>query len=454
MKNKKYELNMTQGSIFKNIIIFVIPLVIGNLLQVLYNAADLVVVSRFAGSNAMASVGATGTFSGLIVNFCIGFAVGASVVVSRRFGADDKVGVSDSVHTAMLLSLILGVAAMAIGLFSSRFMLELMGTPEGVVLEGAVTYMKIYFLGVPGAMIYNFGASILRAVGDTKRPLYILSLSGLLNVVLNVVFVVGFGMDVDGVAAATSIANYSSAAAVVWLLVKSDSICKLDIRKLKIHKMELRETVKIGLPAGFQSSMFSISNMVIQSAVNSFGEAAIAGNAAVGNIESFIYVAMNSISQATVTGVSQNAGARKNDRVKRTFFITAAVVTVIGLVLGGICTLLAKPLLDIYITDSVQALSFGLVRVGCVWMLYFLCGLMDVFSGALRGMGYSFMPMINSLLGACAFRVLWMTVFLPLKRTPVMLFLCWPASWVLVILLHLVYMLFIRKGFEQKMGIY
>ncbi len=445
MESKKYEINMTQGSILKSIALFVIPLIIGNMLQLLYNAADLVVVSRFAGSSAMASVGATGALSALIVNLCVGFSLGASVVVSRSFGAGDEEGVSNAVHTAMVLSIILGVFSLVCGISCSKVMLTLMGTPEGKVLDGAVLYMRIYFLGIPGTMVYNFGASILRAVGDTRRPLYILSLSGIINVLLNLVLVILFHLNVAGVAIATGVANYVSAIAVTVLLIRNNTACKLCLGKLKIHKQELKETVKIGLPAGLQSSVFSLSNSVIQSAVNSFGEIAVAGNAAAGNIEGFVYVAMNSVSQATITGVSQNNGAQKPDRVKRTVSISALLVTVLGLVLGGLCILFSDSLLKIYITDSPDAVAFGRLRILCVCLPYFLCGLMDVLAGALRGIGCSVVPMINSLIGACGLRVVWMWLVLPHFRSPQMLYYVWPISWVAVIVMHLVCVAVMKK---------
>lgn len=451
MNGNKNTINMTEGSILKNSIIFLIPLVLGNILQLLYNAADLVVVSRYAGSSAMGAVGATTPLNMLIVNFCIGFSLGASVVVSKRFGANDKKGLNNAVHTAMLMSVIMGVVAMFVGVMSSRYLLTLMATPEGTVLEGAVLYMKIYFFGVPGVMVYNFGSSVLRAVGDTRRPLYILAGTGLLNVVLNLVLVIGFGLDVAGVAIATSVANYVSAVCVVILLVKNKDVFDFYITKLKFFKNELLEIVKIGFPAGLQSSIFSISNSVIQSAVNSFGEAAVAGNAAASNIEGFVYFAMNAVSQATVTGVSQNMGAGKFERAKKVMLVTGFFITAVGVVLGGLCVLFSKQLLGLFITDSALALEHATKRLIAVCLPYFLCGVMDVLAGGLRGMGYSIVPTVSTLVGVCGLRMVWIAYVLPKWYTPYTLYICWAVSWAVAIVLHSIYFIIVKRRTEKEL---
>lgn len=451
MKSRAYELDMSQGSIFKNVLLFVVPLILGNILQLLYNAADVIVVSRWAGSNAMASVGATGALSALIVNACIGLSIGASVVVSQRYGARDSLGVHRAVHTAILLGFFAGLAAMILGISTSRFLLEIMGTPEGDVLEGAVIYMQIYFLGVPGALLYNFGAAILRSVGDTKRPLYILSTTGIVNVVLNLVFVIKFHMGVAGVAISTSIANYLSAIIVTICLIRSEGVYKLSLRLLRIYKEELKESLAIGLPAGLQSSVFSLSNAVIQSAVNSFGTSAIAGCAAGANIEGFVYTSMNAFHQAAVTAVGQNYGAKNEKRVYHSIITCLICVTVVGMILGFLSFAFARPLLGIYITDSQEAIRYGIIRMTITGLPYFLCGIMDVLTGALRGLGYSSITALNSLIGACGTRLLWVMFVLPLRRSIEVLFICWPVSWLIVIAMHLVYYFAIRKKAIQKM---
>ncbi len=451
MGKKSYAIDMVNGSIFKNIIAFVVPLIFGNMLQLLYNAADIIVVSRYAGSDAMASVGATGSLSALIVGLFIGMSVGASVVVSRRYGARDGAGVHRAVHTAVLLGITAGVIAMIVGISLSSFILRLMGTPEGKVLDGAVLYMRIYFIGVPASLVYNFGAAVLRAIGDTRRPLYILAFSGIVNVILNLVFVIGFGMSVEGVAIATAVSAYISAIAVVYALVRADGAYRLIFKSLRFYKEELIEILKVGLPAGVQSSLFSVSNTLIQSAVNSFGTAAIAGNAAAANVEGFVYTAMNAFYQASITAVSQNYGAKNEPGIYKSYHVSLACVTVVGLFLGVVTAVFAKPLLGIYITDSAEAIRYGVIRMVVSGVPYFLCGIMEVQAGLLRGLGYSTTAMVNSLIGACGLRILWVTFILPLHHTTEMLFLCWPVSWLVVILMHEVCYLLSRKKSIKRM---
>jgi len=443
--------DMVNGSIFKSVIYFVVPLILGNILQLLYNAADIIVVSRFAGSEAMASVGATGSLSALIVSLFIGLSVGTSVVVSRCYGARDSKGVFRAVHTSVLLGIVSGFAAMVVGMAFSKTFLLWMGTPEGKVLDGAVTYMRIYFAAVPASLVYNFGAAILRAIGDTKRPLYILAFSGIVNVILNLVLVIKFHLDVAGVAIATAVSNYISAIAVIIILLRAEGVQRLVIKELKFYREELKQILKVGLPAGIQSSVFSISNTLIQSAVNSFKSAAIAGSAAAGNIEGFVYTAMNAFYQAAITGVSQNYGAKKEEGIRRSFRVCVISVTVVGFVLGALTTIFARPLLGIYITDSEEAIRFGIIRIVYAGLPYFLCGIMEVQAGLLRGIGYSTAAMVNSLIGACGLRVVWVTWILPLHRTPEMLFLCWPISWVVVIIMHGVYYMCVKKKAMIKM---
>ena len=434
VSKQKYEINMTEGSVFKNMVMFVVPLIFGNLLQLLYNAADIIVVSRWAGSSAMASVGATSSVSSLIVNMCIGLSVGASIVVSQRYGAGNN-----------------AIIGMILGISLSRPLLTLMGTPEGRVLDGAVLYMRIYFAAIPATMVYNFGAAILRAIGDTKRPLYILSATGVVNVILNLVFVIVFHLDVAGVAIATGIASYLSAISVIIILTKTDGACKLVFKEIRFYKAELTEALTIGIPAGLQSSMFAIANTVIQSAVNSFGTAVIAGNSAASNIEGFVYTAMNAFYQATVTSVSQNYGAKNEKRVKRSMYVALGCVTVVGFVLGIATVIFSRPLLSIYITDSAEAIEAGMVRVMYNGIPYFLCGIMEVIAGALRGLGYSSITLINALIGSCALRLVWVFCILPLNRTFGMLYLCWPISWVITIILHFSYYLYVRKSAMEHM---
>lgn len=447
-----YQLDMSKGSILKNTVKFSVPLIFSSILQLLYNAADLIIVSRYAGSNAMASVGATSSVTHLLVNVFIGLSLGASVVVSRKFGAGDEVGIKRAIRTAMLLSVFVGILSGFVGFYFSKPLLLLMGTPEGEVFDGAVLYMKIIFLGVPASLIYNFGASVLRAVGDTKRPLYILSVSGIANVILNLVLVICFDLSVAGVAIATACSNYISAIWVVLILTHSNGSVRLNLKKLRIYKKELSEILKIGVPAGIQSSFFSLSNSVLQSSVNSYGEAAIAGNAASSNIEGFVYTAMNAFYQATLTGVSQNYGAKNEKRINKTILVSLMLVTIVGTVLGCLCVIFSKQLLGIYITDSKEALEFGARRILLSCLPYFLCGIMEVLTGALRGLGCSIITAISAFIGTCGFRIFWVMVILDAIGGGIdILYLCWPISWFLVIILHTITLFFIKPRAIKRM---
>ncbi len=437
MSTKQFQLDMSKGSIFKNTVRFAIPLIFASLLQLFYNAADLIIVSRYSGSNAMASVGATSSLTNLLINVFIGISLGASVVMSRRFGADDKQGMRRTVHTAVLLGIFLGITAGVLGFFSSKTLLIWMGTPEGAVLDGATLYMKILFLGVPASLVYNFGAAILRAVGDTKRPLYILAVSGFINVFFNLILVICFDMGVAGVGIATAFSNYISMFVILGCMMKKGGVVHLRLNKLKLYKKELKEILKIGVPAGVQSSFFSLSNTVLQSSVNAYGEAAIAGNAAAGNIEGFVYVAMNAFYQSTLTGVSQNYGAKNEKRINQTLRVNLLCVAVTGLFLGILTVVFSKPLLGFYITDSPEALNYGGKRILIVGLTYFLCGIMEVLTGTLRGLGSSVIAAVSSFVGTCGFRVFWALIIVKMLHGGIdFLYLCWPISWLLVSLLH------------------
>ncbi|MBR5505671.1 MAG: MATE family efflux transporter, partial [Clostridia bacterium] len=365
--------------------------------------------------------------------------------------AKNSQGVHRAVHTSMLLGSIAGVVACFLGVVLSAPLLRLMGTPQGEVLDGAVLYMRIYFLGVPASLLYNFAASILRAVGDTKRPLYILAATGVVNVVLNLILVIVFHLGVAGVAISTAFANYLSAGIIIYTLTKSERAYKLVFKKLRFYKEELSEILRIGVPAALQSSVFSLSNSVIQSAVNSFGTAAIAGSAAASNIEGFVYTAMNAFYQATMTAVSQNYGAKDEKRLNKSIYVPILCVMVVGFGLGLMTVVFANPLLSIYITDSSEAIEFAKIRMMVTGLPYFICGAMEVMGGALRGLGYSVITAINSLIGACGLRILWIIFVLPLARSGYTLFLCWPVSWLVVICMHFVYYMIIRKKAIRKM---
>ena len=440
---KSYELDMCNGPILGKILVFAIPLMISGILQLLFNAADIIVVGRFTGSQALAAVGSTSALINLIINLFIGVSVGANVVVARNYGAKDYDGIHGAVHTSVLTAIWGGIILIFVGILLARPMLEMMGTPEDVI-DLSVLYMRIYFVGMPAFMMYNFGAAILRAIGDTKRPLYFLTLSGVVNVVLNLFFVIVFHMGVAGVALATIISQAISAFLIILCLMKMDGPCHLDFKHLKFHPEQLKWMLRIGLPAGLQGAIFSISNVLIQSSVNSFGSQVMAGNTAAGNIEGFVYNSMNAVYQTSLSFTSQNMGAKKFDRINKILFQCLLVVTAIGLVMGGGAYLLGEPLLGIY-TSSPEVVSYGLIRLKYVCATYFLCGLMDVMVGTIRGMGYSIMPMLVSLTGACAFRVIWIFTIFQMDRTLDCLYISYPISWVLTAGVHLICYFAVRK---------
>lgn len=442
---------MLEGNLFSGIVNFTVPIILTSLLQLLFNAADLVVVGQFCGSVSVAAVGATGALTNLMVNFFIGLSIGTGVAVAHGIGSREDREVHCIVHTALPLSLVSGLVLTVLGVAFSRTFLHWMGTPDTVLALSAV-YMEIYFGGVTFAMIYNFSAAILRAAGDTKSPLLFLFIAGVVNVVLNVFFVLVCQMNVAGVALATTISQAISAVLVTMALMRRNDACKLDLKKLHFYKPQLRKMIRIGLPAGIQSSLFSISNVLIQSSINSFGDVLMSGNAAASNIEGFVYVCLNAFHQTAVNFIGQNAGARQHKRVYRILWICLACVTVVGIVTGSLAYVLGPKLLAIYITDSPEAIAYGLTRMAFICLPYFLCGLMDVSTGALRGIGASLTPMLISVLGVCGFRVLWIyTIFqMPAYHTPQCLYISYAVSWILTFLCQMAaFIVFFRRE-ERK----
>ncbi len=432
---KKYEIDMCSGPLFGKILLFYIPLMLSGILQLLFNAADIVVVGRFVGSEALAAVGSTSSLINLLVNVFIGLSVGANVLAARFFGAGKKEELSDMVHTAIATSLVSGIFLIFLGVLLARPALLLMETPENVI-DQAVLYMRIYFIGMPATMAYNFGSAILRAAGDTKRPLYYLFAAGVVNVVLNLFFVIVCGLGVAGVAIATVISQVISAALVIRCLALSDSDYKLDLKRLRIVPDKLLRMVQIGVPAGLQGALFSVSNVLIQSSVNSFGSVAMAGNTAASNIEGFVYTSMNAFHQTAISFTGQNYGARNYKRIGRILLICQLLVIAVGLLFGNAAYLLGDKLLLLYSSEP-EVITYGLLRMSIICTTYCLCGMMDVMVGSLRGMGYSVMPMLVSLTGACLFRILWIyTVF---REIPTLQCLYWsyPVSWGLTFLAHL-----------------
>ena len=441
--------SMLEGPLLGGILLYTLPIILTGVLQLLFNAADLVIVGQFRGNTSLAAVGATGAVTNLIINLFIGLSVGAGVCVAHGLGSKNEEEVHRTVHTALPAAFVSGIFLTVVGVCMAKRVLIWMDTPENI-LPLSTQYMQIYFAGMTFNMVYNFCASILRAAGDTKRPLIYLFISGVINVVLNWIFVAKFGMNVDGVALATVISQGVSAVMLVIALMRRKDACRLELKKLRFYKPQLRKMIRIGLPAGVQGSLFSISNVLIQSSINSFGDIVMAGNTASGNIEGFVYITQNAFHQTAVNYVGQNMGARQYKRVKQTLWTCLGCVSVAGLGLGLLVRAFGEPLLRIYITDSQEAIGYGLLRMTYICVPYFICGLMDVSTGALRGMGASVAPMIISVLGVCGIRILWIyTIFqIPEYHTPQCLYASYTVSWAVTFLCQLAafLILFQRKS--------
>ncbi|MDY3947489.1 MAG: MATE family efflux transporter [Ezakiella sp.] len=424
--NKRVD--MLNGPLLGPVILFALPLMLTSILQLLFNAADIIVIGKFSTQEALAAVGSTGPVINLTVNIFIGISIGASVIMGKYLGARDFENSQLTLHTSILISVIGGFMVMALGYFASGQILAMMNTPEEV-LKLATLYLKIYFLGMPGAMVFNFGSSLLRSAGDTRSPLYFLAFSGVVNVVLNLILVIYFKMGVAGVAIATAVSQYVSAALIIISLMKGDQVMKLDLKKLKISWNLVGDMLKIGIPAGLQGALFSISNIMIQSTINRFGSAVMAGNTAAGNIEGFVYMGMNAIYQAALSFTSQNMGAKQYHRIRDIYKTTMLVVTGIGLVMGMGSYFLGNHLLKLYTNDA-EVIMYGLERLSVVAFYYALCGLMDVQVGVLRGMGYSISPMIISLIAVCGLRIVWILFAFPLNPTRLMIYWSYPVTWI------------------------
>lgn len=443
-QKKSFEIDMCNGPLLGKILLFSIPLMLSGILQLLFNAADIIVVGRFVGHQALAAVGSTSSLINLLVNVFIGLSVGTNVMVANYYGARKYDQVSETVHTSVLTSLVCGCVLILVGGFLAGPLLTLMGTPDDV-LPQATLYMRIYFAGMPVIMLYNFGSAILRAIGDTRRPLYFLLFAGIINVLFNLLFVTQFHMGVAGVALATVLSQAVSAGLIVYTLIQSEGCFKLKLRKLKIHPERLKQMIRIGLPAGMQGAIFSISNVLIQSSINSFGSVAMAGSTAASNIEGFVYTSMNALHQTALSFTSQNYGAGKTDRITRILLLCLGCVSAVGLVMGNCAYFFGNQLLGIYSSDP-EVISYGLIRMSYVAVPYFLCGIMDVMVGSLRGLGYSIMPMLVSLTGACGLRILWIFTAFRWFRSLDTLFLSYPISWALTAAVHILcYIFAIRK---------
>ena len=440
---KSYEIDMCSGPLLSRILLFAIPLICSGVLQLVFNATDIIVVGRFVSSNAMAAVGSTSSLINLLVNFFIGISVGANVLVARFRGANDFDDAQETVQTALITAVIGGFVLIAAGILLARPMLVWMATPDEVIGQ-AVLYMRVYFIGMPATMLYNFGAAILRAVGDTRRPLYFLTLAGLVNVAGDLLFVLVLDMGVAGVAVATVISQIISATLIVLCLMRQDGMCNVNLRRMRFHRDKFLRIMQVGLPAGLQSVIFNISNVLIQSSINSFGATVVAGNTAASNIEGFVYTSMNALYQTSLSFTSQNLGARQFGRIDKILVRCLALVFVIGLVLGNGAHLLGQTLLGIY-TGEPEVIAYGMMRLGVVSVTYCLCGMMDVVAGSVRGLGYSILPMLVSLVGACVFRIIWIFTVFQWQHTLFSLYISYPISWALTICAHLVCYFAVRR---------
>ena len=445
--NSKKVVNMLEGPLLGPIFLFAMPLFITSVLQLAFNAVDIIVVGKFTGHHALAAVGATGPVINLLVTMFMGISIGASVIMGQNVGARDFKNAQDTLHTAIGISILGGILVLFAGIFTAMPLLRLMQTPPEVI-ELSGEYLKIYYIGMPGFMVYNFGSALLRAIGDSRRPMYFLTISGVFNVICNLIFVIVFKMGVAGVAIATAISQYIAAALIVASLLKADGYMKLSFDKIRISKDKALGMMKIGLPAGFQGALFSISNILIQSGINSFGSVVMAGNTAAGNLEGFVYMGMNAVYQTSLSFTSQNMGAKQYDRVKKIFWTCVRVVIVVGLVLGVGAWIFGDKLLRLY-TDEPEVIKYGVERLGVVSATYFLCGIMDTMVGGLRGMGYSITPMVVSLTAVCIFRMIWIATIFQSIHTPVILYLSYPVSWIFAAIGHYINYLYAMKKLKK-----
>ncbi|MCD7745840.1 MAG: MATE family efflux transporter [Lachnospiraceae bacterium] len=437
-------MDLTQGPLAGKLLIFTLPVMLAGILQLLFNAADIIVVGRLAGSNSLAAVGSNGALINLIVNLLVGLSVGSGVAAAYFYGAGEKEQVKETIHTSVAISLLGGVVTGIIGVILSPILLRLMGTPESI-LGLSQLYLRIYFLGMPAMSAYNFGSAILRSLGDTKHPLLYLIIAGIVNIILNVILVAVFHLDVAGVAIATVISQTISAVLLFRCLMRLEPEMCLEWRKVRISKQKLIRILRVGLPAGLQSTVFSFSNVLIQSSINGFGELAVAGNSAAGNIEGFIYIAMNSFYQAAQTFTSQNVGARRFERINKVFLYCFLMVTATGLVLGQAAYRMGNQLLGIYLPGNIAAIEYGMIRLSIIASMYCLCGIMEVISGEIRGMGESVLPMIVSLVGSCVLRVIWICTVFAAHHTLTVLYLSYPVSWIVTEFAHLMTYFYVKR---------
>ena len=439
---------MCNGTIMDKLISFALPLMLSGILQLMFNAVDIVVVGRFSGSESLAAVGSTTALINIFTNLFIGISLGANVLSARFYAAGRKKEMSETVHTAILFALVSGIAMAVVGVVFSKWALNLMGTPDDVI-NLSTLYMKIYFLGMPFFMLYNYGAAILRAVGDTKRPLYFLILAGTVNALLNMFLVIEFGLGVAGVAIATVVSQMISCVLVLGCLRRTDACYKLYPSKLSMKKEYLIQIFQVGVPAGIQSTVINFSNALLQSSVNSFGSIAMAGYTAANNVLGFLFVSVNSVTQACMSFTSQNFGVGKYKRMDRVLIDCLILTVTVGLTLGCGAYFFGTEILQIY-TEDPEVIRCGIEILSITTVPYFLCGIMDLFPGALRGMGYSVVPMILSIIGTVGMRILWIFVFFPQNRSLFFLFISYPGSWIATIVMQVVCFFFVRRHLRRR----
>lgn len=448
MLSRDRDMDMCSGPLFSKILIFALPIMAMNILQLLFNAADMVVVGRYSGSEALAAVGATGSLINLIVTLFMGLSVGTSVIVAQDYGAGKPDAISSSVHTSITISIIGGVLVMVAGLALCEPLLAYMGTPLDII-DLSTLYMKIYFLGLPASMVFNFGAAILRAIGDSRRPMYYLTITGIVNVILNMFFVIVLHMSVDGVAWATVISQYLSMLMIITFLSQNDGAIRFRFKRMSIDGDKLKDIVRIGVPAGLQSLLFSISNVLIQSAVNSFGSVMVAASAAASNIEGLVATSTNAYYNAAITFTGQNMGAKKYDRIDTIAKVCTVLIFATWIILGGVTLYFGRFLLGLY-TSNPDVIDLGMLRIKVMMVAYFTCGIMNVFPGLTRAMGYSILPMLCTLIGACLMRIVWLATFFRWYPTVIMLFVCYPVTWTIAGLGQVGVFFYARKQIRKE----
>ena len=445
------ELDMVSGPLFPGVFAFALPVILTGLLSLFYNAADLVVLGNFAknGDHAISAVGCTGSLINLLIGLFLGLSVGSSVTIAIALGARDEREASALTHTAISVSAILGVAVGAIGFAFAPTFLAWMNCPADLIGDASL-YLRIYFLGTPANMVYNFGAAILRTCGDARRPLFILGGAGLVNVGLNLVFVLGFSMSVEGVAIATIVSQYLSAAAALYFMTRLQNACRLSFRRLALRKNQLIRILRHGVPAGIQSSLFSFSNVLIQSTINSFGSVVIAGSTAAANLEGFGWTAINAPDTASMAFVGQNYGAKNLRRIPKAVLVCLCYVLIFWAAVDGAILLFREPLVRLYLPDSPDAAQEAFSRMTLVVGTYFICGFMGVLSSAIRGMGASLLPTLVSIGGICGIRVLWIAFVVPHSPSLRTLMTSYPVSWTATLIVDLVILIVLFKRRKRE----